>query len=342
MTIKIDLESHSNVPLMAWSMNNNNAAPHIRKAYREHLFRRQGLALCKQLIQLAIELQKHRGCTLAILSGDHFFETQLYGIQRDITDQLNTVEEHRREFLSLDESMHIIQEWICIRRQWSNDSPEQNFLLHSNLIAELLKLIRQVVKRAQLLSTNPEGSALASFCFAAWLNMIETAAQARGLATHCAVQGHSPAELRSRLQFLHRQLLDLDQQFSDTLESIAPAQARNIRNKAERMEYQAHLKRFLAMLELDFCKKPRPETDADAAYTAGSHVVSACQQILVSILKIIETKPAPDLEDWINGKVGGRLDEKQGTSSLASPEHTPANEQTSDSKLENDSCFAAK
>ena len=300
MTIKMYLESSLEVPLATLNMDTQNSS-FLRKAYEEHLFRRQGLQLCKQLIQLAIEMQKHRGCTLAILSGDHFFETQLYGIQRDITDRLNTIEEFRRDFLSLDESMHIIQEWICIRRQWSNDTPEENFLLHSNLIAELLKLIRQIVRRAKLLTNSPERSAMVSFCFTAWLTMIETTAQARGLATHCAVKEQCPTEIRSRLKFLHGQLIDLDKQFNATLLEFSPASAKSIKHKADKMDYQTHLERFLGMLENDFCKQI-PGTDADSVYTSGSHVVSACQQILVCMLKIIENKPSAELENWIAGK----------------------------------------
>lgn len=330
MTIKIDLESCVHVPQNAWIMHHNKNGQKLRTAYREHLFRQQGLRLCKELIHLMIALQKHRGCTLAILSGDQFFETRLYSIQSDITEQLNTIEAQHSEYLSRDESRQLIREWVCIRRQWSKDSPEQNFLLHSNLIAELLKLVRQVVTRAGIADTRPDCTALASFSFCDWLNMIESAAQARGLATHCAVKEHCAAEIRSRLRFLHRQLMTLDQQFEHTLNAIAPLQARTLKERTARLDYRAYLDQFLEMLKHQFCDQATPGTDADSIYTAGSHVVSACQHILDCMLRIIETKPDPELEDWIYGQ------KKASLTQWAATEHADP------TSIERHPCFAAE
>lgn len=282
-------------------MNTETSTESIRQAYRDHLCRRQSLQLCKQLIKLAIELQKHRGCTLAILSGDLFFETQVASIQRDITEQLNLIEEDRREFFSLDESMQIIREWICIRRQWRSDSPEENFLLHSNLIAELLKLIRLISKRSELDSLSTESIAFNRFCLDTWLNMIEIAAQVRGLATHCAVKEETPAEIGSRLKFLKSQLEQIDQQFNETLDSFEDYQIRSIREFTQQLDYHVHLNQLIRYIDDHFRPNQAPGIDVDAVYTAGSHVISDCQQILSKMLRLIENYPDKRLASWIDG-----------------------------------------
>lgn len=280
-------------------MNHSGETHSLQEAYQDHLVRRQGLALIKEMIKLIIDIQKHRGCTLAILSGDHFFETQLYSIQRDITEQLERIERIRIEFFTLEESKHVLQEWVCLRRQWTQDSPEENFLLHSNLISEIIKLIWHVVKRSNQLGLSEAQDQLIRFCFNDWLKMIETTAQARGLATHCAAREHNPGEIRSRLNFLHRQLKELDEQFQSALDEFAEEQAEAIQLKSQRVAYRDHLERFLSALYRDFCNRALPKMDADTIYTLGSHAVSACQQVLFSMLKRIDRAISPDLKSWI-------------------------------------------
>lgn len=281
-------------------MNHSGQTNSLQTAYQDHLYRRQGLALGKELIKLIIDLQKHRGCTLAILSGDHFFETQLYGIQRDITEQFDRIESLRKEYLSLEESMHIVQEWVCIRRQWVSDTPEANFLLHSNLISELLKLIWRVVQRSGQLGLQPSHDRLVTLCFKDWLKIIETTAQARGLATHCAVLEHNPPEIRSRLNFLQKQLRELNNQFQTALDECSEDQAQVLTLSIQRVEYHDHLQRFLNALNEDFCQSESPALDADTIYTFGSHAVSACQQILFTTLKRLDSQLSPELKAWVD------------------------------------------
>jgi len=281
----------------------------LKNAYHQHNYRRQGITLCKQLISLTIEIQKHRGCTLAILSGDHFFQTQLYNIQRDITDHFQQLEDLRREFgkelLELDDTMHIMQEWIGIRRLWNQDTAEENFLLHSNLISGLLTLIWRVAQHSNQLGLSPTQDNLVTFSFNDWLKMIETAAQARGLATHCAVQKNNANEIRSRVRFLHQQMINADQHFQTTLTSFESTQTAKINRAAERAEYALHLKNFLSALSMNFFNTEAPNLSADQIYTLGSHVVSACQQILLASLKYVERTLSPELKSWISGETIG-------------------------------------
>ncbi len=296
----------SSLPLanQAIAMHEPDASLTIREAYLQHQFRQQGLALCKQLINLVIEMQKHRGCTLAILSGDHFFETQLFGIQRDITDKLRQIDGQSASILQASDRNHIIQEWVCLRRLWRKDTVQENFLLHSNLIAGLLKTIWQVAQRTRLLGISETQDTLVTFCMRDWLHMIETSAQARGLATHVAVQREATNDIRSRIRFLHEQMKELDRTFHAHLDDFEPQHAERIRHAAEQADYPIHLENFMSQLKQDFCDSNRPKTDADTIYTLGSHVVSACQIVLQAANQLIEKTLSPELAAWVEGNSG--------------------------------------
>jgi len=283
------------------AMNQPELSLTIREAYQQHLFRQQGIMLCKQLISLVIEIQKHRGCTLAILSGDHFFETQLYGIQRDITDKLRQLDTAPSALLQASDRDQIIQEWVCLRRLWRKDTVQENFLLHSNLIAGLLKTIWQVTHRARLTGISETQDTLVTFCMRDWLHMIETSAQARGLATHVAVCRSARSDIRSRIRFLYEQMRALDRTFIEHLDDFEARHSTRIKEATERADYRQQLDTFLKQLSLHFCETDKPNIDADSIYTLGSHLVSACQIVLLAAIKLIEKTLSPELAAWVDG-----------------------------------------
>lgn len=280
-------------------------APALHKAFQAHRTRQLGLALCKQLIDLTLEFQKHRGCTLAILSGDHFFETQLFSIQRDITELLQRFEVERREFLTLAEAKHILQEWVCIRRLWRKDSIQQNFLLHSNLIGELLKSVWVVAQRTEQGSDNARPDELTTLCLRDWPQIIEVAAQARGLATHVAVSQNQDPQIQSRIRFLGAQLTELNAVLLARMKSINHDFACTIEATMVRTEYARHLDEFQHSLEFEILgnrRKSARAVDADHIYTLGSHVVSAAHQIMLAGLKRLEKTMSPELTAWVQGQ----------------------------------------
>lgn len=285
-------------------MSTPEEIPTIQKAFQAHRTRQLGLNLCKHLIDLTLEIQKHRGCTLAILSGDHFFETQLFSIQRDITELLQRFEQERREFLNLAEAKHILQEWVCIRRLWRKDSVQQNFLLHSNLVAALLKSVWLVTQRSGQLGMTARQDELATLCMRDWPQIIEVAAQARGLATHAAVSQTSEAQIISRIRFLNAQMKELNQTLLVRMQQISKDLAFPIETTMERTEYARHLEEFQHSLEFAILgeqKKGAKPIDADHIYTLGSHVVSAGHLIMLACLKRLEKTLSPELSAWVQG-----------------------------------------
>ncbi len=274
----------------------------VATAFEAHKTRQQGLVLCRLLIDLMLEIQKHRGCTLAVLSGDHFFEMPLLSIQRDITEHFQRFESERREFLSLTEAQQILQEWVCIRRLWRKDSVAQNFLLHSNLLAELLKLLWLVAQRSGQLGVSERQDELTTLCLRDWPEMIETAAQTRGLATHVAVSGEIEPEILSRVRYLAEQLNLLDTRLNDRIQQLDKEALRAIQVRVESTEYTSHLANFQNSLSLEILNERSAHNkavDPDHIYTLGSQVVSASHQCLLTGLRLIERALSPELAQWV-------------------------------------------
>lgn len=282
-------------------MNSYGHVSSIQSAYQNHIMRQQGLTLCKTVIELIVALQKHRGCTLAILSGDHFFETQLFAIQRDITEILKQLEAQQLSFISTNEIRQVLGEWISIRRQWHKDSIQENFLLHNNLISELSKLIWLVVERSNQLNISQTHDQLLSLSMRDCLQIMEVAAQARGLATHIAACKSDNNLFTPRLSFLNRQLTELNHASLFGYEKLSAAHLGRVQKKRSNVEFDAYLKAFQDALQEHFIDQ-NTLMDTNAIYTMGSHVVGASYQILLSLVRMAEHALSPELEAWVNGE----------------------------------------
>lgn len=281
-------------------MNSQGHVTSIQNAYLSHMQRQKGLTLCKTLIELLIEIQKHRGCTLAILSGDRFFETQLFSIQRDITEKLKLLDSSQQTFLTAVEVRQILGEWVSIRRQWHKDSIQENFLLHSNLINELSKYIWLIVERSNQLHISKTQDQLLGLSLRDGIQIMEVAAQARGLATHIAAGKNDNSVFTPRLTFLCRQLTELNHASLYAYEQLESTYGDKIHNKRQVTEFDEHLKAFQEALTENFIDSSKL-MDTNVIYTLGSQVVSASHQILLAAIRLTEQSLSPELEAWING-----------------------------------------
>ncbi len=305
------------------STNNNNEdrpVADLQCAYRQHIQRRDAIKQGKRLIKLVLELQKHRGCTLAILSGDHFFASQLHGIQREITQLFRDIQQQSAPHQRADHT-GILQEWIVLRQHWPKDEPHENFLHHSNLIARLLTHIWQSCGETLQQDLDTAQQHLARFFLKDWLNMIETCAQARGLATHSAVLGTLTDEIHSRIRFLNTQMREHDKGLSTLLPTLSDLHQRKLQQRIDNTDYHQHLNDFLTTTQQGLSE--RHLDDADLLYRLGSQSVSACQQVLWCALQLLEQCMPQDLQRWINGQCSASQEAHAAASSLqAKPSNT--------------------
>ncbi len=280
--------------------NNGREQVDLHNAYQRHQQRRGAIKLSKLLIKLVLEMQKHRGCTLAILSGDHFFAAQLHSIQREITTLFKQIQQHEASKHLQDDLQGLLKEWILLRQHWPKDAPHENFLHHSNLIARINHFIWQACGENISGDLAPSSVNLSRFFLKDWLDMIETCAQARGLATHSAVLGSLSDEIHSRIRFLSTQMQARNAGLMDLIATLDEHHAEQLRTRMAHTDYQTHLQTFIQAIEDGLSQ--RWLNDADWLYRLGSQCVSACQQVLWCALQLLETSLPMALAGWVQGQ----------------------------------------
>ncbi|MDX1452943.1 MAG: hypothetical protein R3183_10325 [Oleiphilaceae bacterium] len=285
--------------------NNNNGdanVANLQQLYARHTARREAIRSSKHLIKLLLELQKHRGCTLAILSGDHFFATQLHSIQREITELFRSIQKNAKSAVQQEDLSNLLKEWVVLRQHWPKDDPHENFLHHSNLIARLLTFIWQSCGERLVQDLDNAQQQLARFFFKEWLDMIETCAQARGLATHSAVIGTLSDEITSRIRFLNTQMEQLDKGLQTLLPTLQNHHQNALLKRMDNTEYAEHLQAFMATTSEGLNRGKLD--DADSLYRLGSQCVSACQQVLWCALHLLDHCLPQELDAWVSGQHG--------------------------------------
>lgn len=278
---------------------NNNSTTDANMLYLQHKLRLEGIATSKKLLDLMLEIQRHRAASLASLGGDLFFENRLYNIQKATTQHLTDLSQNKESLLTEPELQQLNGEWVTIRRQWQKDSVMQNFLLHSHLINLILKINAELFERAGHSKLDEHHRALASYCLCDLPRLIEAAAQARGLATHCAAQKSNTERTVSKIKYLADEIRQLD----------AKSQAKIVHSSAEnyRITQQARASNnnqqsmniFLGLLKTHFTHMNDPQLLSDEIYTVGSQFIMATHDLLLKTYNLMGKNMDSELYEWI-------------------------------------------
>lgn len=208
------------------------------------------LVLIIQLNQLLKCVQRHRGMSLGMLSGDANFSEGFSSLQVELERRLATIEMFAKKMNGLisdkgKESLHLA--WSTVGHNWQDDNLDDNFELHSHFVQQLLAMIYDLAKRLQQpLAPNglvqserePEGEfsgafsqprlfkqiEILNFVGKHLLEMIENVAKIRGLASYAAAVGSASALDIRKLRFLlsstrsmHEKILKLSERLALSL-----------------------------------------------------------------------------------------------------------------------------
>ncbi|HSC74784.1 MAG TPA: hypothetical protein VLB90_00945 [Pseudomonadales bacterium] len=152
----------------------------------------------QQLIHLLADIQRHRACSLGILSGNDSFDTQVTSLHKKINARLIFLNSQTELTDVVDpyEWDHVLSEWKVVGYGWRGDNVLHNFELHSHLLEKILNIIRHAgrwVLRSGGYSEEAAdhylGHSVFEFVFTTHLYQIETLGRLRGLSTHIANSG---------------------------------------------------------------------------------------------------------------------------------------------------------
>ena len=179
------------------------------------VFHRQKLALTtiQLLCRLAQAVQHHRGGSMAYLSGDSSYQTQLTQCQQHIETVLTTLE-LTEQFSVLEQPLvNLANNWRTIELGWKEDGLMHNFEFHSHLLEEIKKLMRICMQ--PLLSGNSidqRHKQLLQIQLENAFDNIESLAKLRGLSTNVAIIKACGEESHARISFLIKEIPEQNQQ----------------------------------------------------------------------------------------------------------------------------------
>ncbi|BFM17255.1 hypothetical protein R50073_34380 [Maricurvus nonylphenolicus] len=300
----------------------------MNRRYRDRL---TALTLIRQLNTLISTVQRHRGVTMALLSGggEVSSDRALPGeVLSEDLQQLQQQVQKRLQFLMQTcigsdyllprvERERILHAWQTICHDWQDDALLDNFELHSHFIEQLLQLmasqarsIRPPLVEEQLgeevgagvLSPEAEEQLkLQGFICKKIPEIVEQFAKIRGLATHCAVLGECDKHEIQKLRFWLQCARDLNASMLDTIEALPSAIKRELSSLADLKSYEFKLMFFLNSIERDVLGGDKVVARASDLFELGSEIIDAYVVGVRDGIAFLQRGLDEELERWLEG-----------------------------------------
>ena len=163
-----------------------------------------GVEYVQSLRKLLANVQQYRGMSNAYLSGDLSFKPALMDKQLEIENDIRAVDELDRR---LGKRLHTTSRWAAWKNQRellaemkTGVSPQQSFIVHTELIAQLLALVAHVADKSGLsLDGDIDSHHLARAMTGELLQLVENMGQIRALGSGIAARRTLGAEDKTRL-----------------------------------------------------------------------------------------------------------------------------------------------
>jgi hypothetical protein len=175
----------------------------------------------------------------------------------------------------------------------------QNFLLHSHAINLILKINSDICQRAGHSQLDESHHALANYCLNDLPRLIEAAAQARGLATHCAAQKTNSQKIVFKIKYLVDEIKRLEYRSQATLVNSSVDHYRIIQQTKSASHSQCYMDTFLQQLKIHFTEQTQPELFPDEIYSSGSRFIMSTYDVLLRAYKLMSKSIDEEMHEWI-------------------------------------------
>ncbi|HQQ62318.1 MAG TPA: hypothetical protein PLF22_01955 [Pseudomonadales bacterium] len=270
----------------------------------------------QQCVHLLADIQRHRACSLAILSGNLSFENQVCALHRKINARLAYLDRQTElaDVIDKHEWDTVLSEWQVVGFGWRNDNVLHNFELHSHLLDFILNIVRNAGRwvlrsgsYSEHVANHHIGHDVFAFVFATHLYQIETLGRLRGLGTHVASSGCTDNNMRMRIEFLlqrarHEQIIS-----REFLDAHALSVSKNIPAVLDMQRSETSLQECLALLT-DITQSRCTPSDAltqqifDLASTVINAKLAFTEQILAYLHLAIEEMLESLLDETVQEK----------------------------------------
>ncbi len=155
----------------------------------------QGLEYIQPLRQLIQHMPEHRGMTNAYLSGNQTLTSKIHAKRKQISADIQQVDDIDAQ---LGESLQSTRQWQAIKQTWQqlqhdalNGQDKQIFARHTDLIAEIMLLIRYISDQSKLtLDPQLDSHYINAGITVLLPQVVEFLGQARGMSSGLAAKRH--------------------------------------------------------------------------------------------------------------------------------------------------------
>ena len=245
---------------------------------RHFLLKQQCLTTIKLLCQFTKLLQQHRGASMAYLSGDASFDTQLTRLQGDIKNLLliiNSIQRSQQPLLTSQHRHLLSSHWRAILEGWQQDQLIHNFEFHSYLIEELQKMLQACASQLLAMDTTCSGlQPLTDLLFGAMFENIEAMAKLRGLSTNAAIVRACGDESHSRISFLIKTIPDQSQQLLEGFQQL-PAPFDDIQTSQTIGQQGKALQRLLLSIQIQILDSINIDINATELFSLSTAIIDS-------------------------------------------------------------------
>lgn len=175
------------------------------KRRRAHMARLSALTQIRVLRQLIEQVQRHRGLSYGVMSGERSLEARRWSVHQQVNQLLETCQ-HYQASLHRHGSWHdALACWTQLETGSEAHDPESMLLIHNEMIRNLLATIQALAERHDLVCLGrlaPQAEGL-------WLELLrntEIVGQSRAIGTGIAANRQNQAGARAQLSALSAQL----------------------------------------------------------------------------------------------------------------------------------------
>lgn len=236
--------------------------------------RNDGIHLSRQIKELLMNLQQHRGMVNVLLSGDKSFAPKITQKQSSIDQDLSKLDGHRNGGLLTAKRWDAIQsQWKELRAHAANMAAPDSFEGHSRLIREVLRSMSDVAERSQMRGNDAIDPIMVNALWNELPAAAECLGQARGIGASVAAKKYCSSVARIKLNFLEERIREtmtlVTEDIGRAEQSLAAAIKTDWKVACEAVES------FLELLESSLLKVEHPTLDAEHYFSTATKALEA-------------------------------------------------------------------
>ena len=260
----------------------------------EYLRQRNYLVLLSHMALMLLEMQTHRGASMAMLSGGNEFIFTVIGAKRRVISCIHFIDNFSVQIgdeKKGDSWSQIKSEWKALNQQLQSDDCVSNFEFHSHLIDGLINMMMEVSKKVgetrlfeAKSSSFHEGRArhlLLHICLKLMPCLVENIAKLRGLSTYLCVTGQADERVVSRLASLQQKINKNKEDLRQACKALPQASFSEVPALGAILLHEHKLGQLQRLVQSKVMDVARMELDGGRLFSMATETIEAYYQVMV-------------------------------------------------------------